>query len=131
MPRIELTRVQEDCLEHRGQCATCPNNILESGPCQVKHSRGVARKLGLKEIKSHGVNRLKEPVTKVCAFCDREFAAWLGNAKFCTQCAALRKPSHGIRMCRVCGVRFFGDKGKRRCDRCRDESSVGKERRTA
>lgn len=120
-PKIELTPVQRDCLEAKGDCTLCPNNILESGPCKVKYSKGVARKLGLKEIVPTNPCNATKAAEKVCKFCGTEFVTWLHSAKFCNPCAAKRlKVSDGasLRVC-ACGSKFFGFSGTKRCDDCR------------
>lgn len=120
MASIELTQVQRECLEHRGVCDGCPNNILESGPCQVKYSQGVAKKLGIREKPAANPCRLKNPVAKVCPRCEREFVCWTSHGRYCNPCAALKgSKSESLRTCKLCGGRFFGTSGKVRCDECR------------
>ncbi len=48
-PRSSLTYVQQICLQEKGCCEGCPENLLESIPCQVKYSNGVRQVLGLEK----------------------------------------------------------------------------------
>lgn len=117
MAAIELTQVQRECLEHRGVCDGCPNNILESGPCQVKYSKGVAKKLGLREKPMANPCRLRNPVTKVCQRCEMEFVCWTSHGQFCTPCAALKtNDSECLRKCKACGFKFFGSSSALYCE---------------
>lgn len=126
MARLVLTQVQKDCLEHCGVCLGCPNT-LESQECQVKYTKGVARKLGLREREPKDPFVRSEPVTQICGFCDQEFQHWDSHVKFCKSCAALKTgKSQGIRVC-ACGQKFFGTTGRKRCDGCRDAAIGGKE----
>lgn len=121
--KIELTRVQRDCLDAKGICDGCPNNILESGPCQVKYSKGVAKKLGFREkVPSHGVSKLKQPETKTCGFCGETFEAWYGSARYCTPCASKRpRDTWTVRICKGCESKYWGLSPRRYCDGCREE----------
>lgn len=125
-----MNRTQEDCVEHRGQCAGCPNK-LESQPCQVKHTDGVAQKLGLprkgpdyersraieNERRLAGKRRDGKP--GVCRQCGTDYVRAYGSrATTCDPCRIASRNAHIID-CRTCQAPYVGAyQSKGHCPAC-------------
>lgn len=116
-----LTSVQRDCIDRKGTCEGCPNNILESQACLVKYSKLVAPKLGLEPIKPKGVTPEPIGTEAACAMCDADYIKTHIQQKTCKPCGASKRYSgQNIKRCKACGTGFWGSSGAIYCLDCRE-----------